>query len=84
MLVMLVVLVMFVVNLCPKADQPHQKGMCWSHCSMTEQWCLLAHLRYMVGLYHLTINMSTPLTWLLAAGDARIVSSTGLVQGSRC
>ena len=42
--------------ICPKADQPHQKGMYWSHCSMTEQWCLLVHLRYMVGLYHLTIN----------------------------
>ena len=28
--------------------------------------------------------VSTPLSWLLCAGGARIVSSTGLLQGSRC
>ena len=44
-------LVMFVVNLCPKAVQLDQEYMCWSQCLLTEQWCLLAHLHYMVGLY---------------------------------
>ena len=44
-------MLMFVVNLYPKADQPHQEDRCWSQCLLTEQWCLLAHLHYKVDLY---------------------------------
>ena len=59
MLFVVLVMLMFVVNLCPKADQPHQphqEDRCWSQCLLTEQWCLLAHLHYKVDLYHLIIH----------------------------
>ena len=57
MLFVVLVMLMFVVNLCPKADQPHQEDRCWSQCLLTEQWCLLAHLHFKVDLYRLTIRL---------------------------
>ena len=68
-------LVLFVVNLCPKGVQLHQEGMCWS------QWSLLAHLHYRVGLYHLTIACVNTIVLVAMCRRRQNCVFNGLVAG---